>query len=251
MNELIQRTETMSSLEIAQVTNKRHKDVLEAIRKMEPAWVKVSGRNFPLTSYADAQGKPRPMYVLSKRECLYVATKFNDEARAKLVIRWEELERERQKQFQVPTTFREALLLAAEQQAKIEEQQKVIEIKDEQLSELTEKLTGMEPKAAFTDAVSASRSSCLIGELAKLLRQNGVETGEKRLFAWMRDNGYLGRYGERYNIPNQEYIERGYFELKMGTRSGNNGALYTTITTKVTGKGQVYFVNKLKQINYK
>lgn len=84
--------ETMSSLEIAEITGKLHKDVLEAIRNMEPAWEKVSGRKFPLAEYTDAQGKLRPMYKLSKSECLYVATKFNDEARAKLIIRWEYLE---------------------------------------------------------------------------------------------------------------------------------------------------------------
>ena len=102
------------------------------------------------------------------------------------------------------------------------------------------------PAVTFTQAVSGSASSCLIGELAKLIDQNGYPMGEKRLFQWMRDNGYLGTKGERYNIPNQRYIEQGLFELKKGTRSGNNGVMYTTITPKVTGKGQIYFVNKFK-----
>jgi anti-repressor protein len=90
----------------------------------------------------------------------------------------------------------------------------------------------------------ASNSSCLIGELAKLIAQNGYPIGEKRLFAWMREKGYLGKHGERYNIPNQQYIEQGLFEIKKGVRSGSGGVLHTTITSKVTGKGQVYFVNK-------
>ena len=102
------------------------------------------------------------------------------------------------------------------------------------------------PAVTFTQAVSGSASSCLIGELAKLIDQNGYPMGEKRLFKWLRENGYLGTKGERYNIPNQRYIEQGLFELKKGTRSGNNGVMYTTITPKVTGKGQVYFVNKFK-----
>ena len=72
-----------------------HNDVMKAIRKMEPAWEKVNGRNFALVAYTDSKGEQRPCYSLSKTECLYIATKFNDEARAKLVIRWEELERER------------------------------------------------------------------------------------------------------------------------------------------------------------
>lgn len=102
------------------------------------------------------------------------------------------------------------------------------------------------PAVTFTQAVSGSASSCLIGELAKLIDQNGYPMGEKRLFKWLRENGYLGTKGERYNIPNQRYIEQGLFELKKGTRSGNNGVMHTTITTKVTGKGQIYFVNKFK-----
>ena len=82
----------MTSLEIAEVTGKQHKHVMEAIRKMEPAWVKVNGSNFRLVEYRDKKGELRPCYSLTKTECLYIATKFNDEARAKLVLRWEELE---------------------------------------------------------------------------------------------------------------------------------------------------------------
>ena len=85
----------MTSLEIAQVTGKMHKDVMKAIRNMEPAWLKVNGRNFALVDYTDSKGEQRPCYSLSKMECLYIATKFNDEARAKLVIRWQQLEQER------------------------------------------------------------------------------------------------------------------------------------------------------------
>ena len=117
-----------------------------------------------------------------------------------------------------------------------EEQQKRIEAE--------RKVTAAAPAVAFTNAVQSANNSCLIGELAKLIAQNGYSIGEKRLFAWMRDNGYLGKHGERYNIPNQQYVEQGLFELKKGVRSGSNGVLHTTITPKVTGKGQVYFVNK-------
>ena len=85
--------QTMTSLEIAELTGKQHKDVMKAIRNMEPAWVKVNGRKFALVEYLDKKGELRPCYQLTKTECLYIATKFNDEARAKLVLRWEELER--------------------------------------------------------------------------------------------------------------------------------------------------------------
>jgi phage antirepressor protein len=119
-------------------------------------------------------------------------------------------------------------------------------LKDERQKriEAEQSVKAAQPAITFTKAVSGSVSSCLIGELAKLINQNGTPMGEKRLFQWMRDNGYLGTKGERYNIPNQKYVDMGLFELKKGVRSGNNGVLHTTITTKVTGKGQIYFVNK-------
>jgi len=85
----------MTSLEISQITGKPHNDVLKAIRKMEPAWKKVNGGNFSLVDYCDSKGQLRPCYSLDKTECLYIATKFNDEARAKLVLRWQTLEKER------------------------------------------------------------------------------------------------------------------------------------------------------------
>ena len=82
----------MTSMEIAQLTGKQHKDVLKAVRNMEPAWTNVTGRKFALSEYQDATGRTLPCYSLTKTECLYIATKFNDEARARLVLRWQELE---------------------------------------------------------------------------------------------------------------------------------------------------------------
>ena len=90
----------MTSLEIAELTGKQHFHVMEAIRKMEPAWVKIAASNFRLGTYKDANGQLRPCYQLTKTECLYIATKFNDEARAKLVLRWQELELQEQKRRQ-------------------------------------------------------------------------------------------------------------------------------------------------------
>lgn len=101
------------------------------------------------------------------------------------------------------------------------------------------------PKVLFADSVAASRSSILIGELAKLIKQNGVDMGQKRLFQWMRENGYLiKRCGSEYNLPTQRSMERGLMEIKE-TSVIHSG--YTTIskTPKVTGKGQVYFINLL------
>lgn len=120
------------------------------------------------------------------------------------------------------------------------EKQRLLEINQTAQKQLAEQA----PSVLFRQAVEGAKSSCLIGELAKIIAQNGVDMGEKRLFFWLRENGYLGKHGERYNVPNQQYIEQGLFEIKKGVRSGNGGVLHTTITTKVTGKGQVYFVNK-------
>ena len=90
----------MTSLEIAELTGKQHKNIMQAIRNMEPAWVKIAGLKFQLGSYEDANGQLRPCYQLTKTECLYIATKFNDEARARLVLRWQELELQEQKRRQ-------------------------------------------------------------------------------------------------------------------------------------------------------
>lgn len=97
------------------------------------------------------------------------------------------------------------------------------------------------PKALFADAVAASDNSILVGELAKILRQNGVETGQNRLFRWMRDNGYIMRYT---NAPTQYSMERGLMEVKERAINNPDGSVRITQTTKATGKGQAYFVNK-------
>ena len=102
----------------------------------------------------------------------------------------------------------------------------------------------MQPKALFADAVSASKTSILIGDLAKLICQNGYEIGQKRLFQWLRDNGYLIKNGASKNMPMQRYVEQGLFEIKESNVVNPDGSVRITKTIKVTGKGQVYFVNK-------
>ena len=109
---------------------------------------------------------------------------------------------------------------------------------------LLEKAEADAPKVLFADAVAASHTSILIGDLAKLIRQNGVEVGQNRLFQWLRDNGYLCSTGERYNLPTQKSMELKLFEVKETTISNPDGSIRITRTTKVTGKGQAYFVNK-------
>lgn len=127
-----------------------------------------------------------------------------------------------------------ALLVA---QSKIAERDQIIAKKQERIEQ-------MKPKALFADAVSASKHSILVGDLAKLICQNGYLIGQKRLFQWMRENGYLMTQGSSYNRPKQRYVEQGLFEIKESTINNPDGSVRITITPKVTGKGQVYFVNK-------
>lgn len=195
----------------------------------------VAALNFEPGNYKDANQQDRPCYYLTKKGCLILASGYDAKLREKIIDRWEELETEKQTGgFQIPQSYSEALKLATAQAEQIEQQQK-------QLAEQA-------PSVVFRQAVEGAKTSCLVGELAKLIAQNGYNIGEKRLFAWLREHGYLGRHGERYNVPNQTYVEQGLFELKKGVRSGTGGVMHTTLTTKVTGKGQIYFVNKfLKQ----
>lgn len=109
---------------------------------------------------------------------------------------------------------------------------------------LIEENKELKPKALFADAVSASNESILIGQLAKLIRQNGYEIGQNRLFEYLRENGYLIKKGERYNQPTQKSMDLGLFEVKERTITNPDGSTRITLTTKVTGKGQVYFINK-------
>lgn len=102
----------------------------------------------------------------------------------------------------------------------------------------------MRPKEIFADAVKASDSSILIGDLAKILRQNGVDTGQKRLFEQLRNEGYLMKTGSSRNMPKQKYVENGFFQIKETVISNPDGSVRMTKTTKVTGKGQQHFLNK-------
>lgn len=127
---------------------------------------------------------------------------------------------------------------------------RALKIADRKINHLTEQNKAlvadneqMKPKALFADAVASADTSILIGDLAKLIRQNGVMIGPKRLFAWMRDNGYLMKCGTSYNMPTQRSMELGIFEVKERTIQNPDGSARITRTTKVTGKGQQYFVN--------
>ena len=121
---------------------------------------------------------------------------------------------------------------------------RALNIANTRLSILETTVEKMKPKALFADAVAASKTSILVGELAKILRQNNVEIGQNRLYEYLRSNGYLHRGGSSRNLPTQRSMEMGLFEIKETTHTNPDGTVLITKTTKVTGKGQQYFINK-------
>lgn len=227
-----------NSLLVAEKFGKEHRRVMQDIRELGCS-EEFRLHNFVQSSYINSQNKEMPMIIMTKDGFTLLAMGYTGDMAMKFkeeyIAAFNTMEQTlKSGGFQVPTSFREALLLAAEQQEKIEAQQK-------QLAEQA-------PKVLFANAVETSQKSCLVGELAKILRQNGVDIGEKRLFTWMRENGYLCSYGERYNHPTQKSMDLELFEMKKTTITKPSGEIIVSVTPKVTGKGQVYFVNKfLKQ----
>ena len=120
---------------------------------------------------------------------------------------------------------------------------RALQIAERKIKNLEDKALAEKPKVLFADAVSASHTSILVGDLAKLLRQNGVDIGQNRLFKFLREKGYLCGGGERYNLPTQRSMDREWFQVKETTINQPDGSIRVTRTVKVTGKGQQYFIN--------
>ena len=179
MSGMMDAEQRMTSLTIAQVTGKMHKDVLKAIRNMEPAWLKVNGRHFELVEYKDSKGELRPCYSLTKAECLYIATKFSDEARARLVKRWYQLERE-----QLGVRMEEQKLLVTERE---------IMLKSDEI------------RRGLIAGENADADGCYtVSQLAEMMEIT-VKELNKRLVA----EGVQFRNGGRYMLT-KEYEGRGY-----------------------------------------
>ena len=179
MSGMMDAEQRMTSLTIAQVTGKMHKDVLKAIRNMEPAWLKVNGRHFELVEYKDSKGEFRPCYSLTKAECLYIATKFSDEARARLVKRWYQLERE-----QLGVKMEEQKLLVTKRE---------IMLKSDEI------------RRGLIAGENADADGCYtVSQLAEMM-QITVKELNKRLVA----EGVQFRNGGRYMLT-KEYEGRGY-----------------------------------------
>lgn len=223
VGETINAKEYMTSKEIATITGKPHNDVLKAIRAMELAWYKITKGNFSLSEYTDSTGRKLPMYKLTKTECLYIATKFNDEARAKLVIRWEELEtKERQNVPALPQTYLEAL--------------KALVLSEEQKQVLALENESMKPKSDYFDTLVERGSNLNLRDTAKMI---GVS--ERFFIEYLLLNGYLYRDAKRRLKPIAKYVGK-YFVLKEWVRGENTGS--QTLVT-VEGKDKFYqLINK-------
>ena len=165
-------------------------------------------------------GRPKKEYFLSIDTAKEIAMVENNDQGRKVRKYFIEVEKKARQIYSVPKSFSEALYLASELQKRIDSDR---------------------PKVIFADAVEASHTSILIGELAKMLNQNGVNIGQFRLFQWMRDNGYLIK---NKNIPTQRSMDLKLMEIKERTINNPNGSIRITQTVKVTGKGQQYFINK-------
>lgn len=240
MNELEQKT--LTSMEVAEMVGKDHKNILRDIRgyNEELCQLKIEPSDFFTEStYQNSQNKTQPCYLVTKKGCEFIAHKLTGikgtEFTAKYINRFHEMEEVIRTQ--IPTG-KELLALA------VIEAQKTIDSLKQHNTKLIEDCERMKPKEIFADAVATSHTSILVGDLAKLISQNGYEIGQKRMFIWLRENGYLIKSGNSRNIPTQRYIEQGLFEIKESNVLNPDGSVRITRTTKVTGKGQIYFINK-------
>lgn len=233
-----------SSRQIAENFGKEHKDVLRAIENIKAQNCALTSMFFEAT-YTAGTGKAYPMYLMNRDGFSLLVMGFTGKAALEWKLKYIAAFNAMEKQLaQRPQLSRSELMAQALIAAHDE-----LEHKDRQIAELT-------PKGIFADAVSASKKSILVGELAKLLCQNGVQIGQNRLFSWMRERGYLIKDPKRsdYNMPTQRAVEQGLFEIKETTVVHSDGHTSINKTPKVTGKGQIYFVNlflkdKAKQLD--
>ncbi|PCD16122.1 phage antirepressor KilAC domain-containing protein, partial [Clostridioides difficile] len=233
----------VESREVAELIEKDHNQLLRSIRGyisvLEQSAKLHTDDFFIESTYKNENNQKYPCYLLTKKGCDMVANKMTGEKgiifTAIYVTKFEEMERElKEQQPKLPTTYKEAL-----QQLLIEvEEKEQLQLENQEKDKVIQL---QQPKVLFADSVASSDNSILVGELAKLLRQNGIDTGQNRLFDWLRNNGYLiKRKGEDYNTPTQKSVDLGVIETKEGTRVHPDGHTSITKTPKITGKGQIY-----------
>lgn len=243
MEEIIQK-ETMTSLEIAEVTGRNHKDVMRSIREMEVAWEKVNGRKFALVDYKDAKGEMRPCFSLTKTECLYIATKFNDEARAKLIVRWEELENQVRKNEIIMPNFSnpaEAARAWADQYERTLALEADNKKKDTEILQLNGAVAEMRPKVTYVDMILASKETVTTTQIAQDYGQSA-----KAFNVLLRNFGIQHKVGGQW-ILYAKYLPYGYVQsdtVPIVHRNGTNG---TVMHTKWTQKGRLFLYEELKK----
>lgn len=248
MKELVFKGESnqvlTNSLLIAERFGKEHQHVLRDVRNLINGGVSKIGDTpaFAEATYIHPQnGQEYPMFIMNRDGFTLLAMGFTGEKALQFKLEYINAFNKMEETiknggFNVPKSFREALLLAAEQQEVIENQQKQIEEKNA-------KIEADKPKVLFSEAVSASNKSILVRELAKLITQNGYQIGEKQLYERLRKAGYLCSVGESRNQPTQTYMNIGLFEIKKRViMDGDEAKVYNT--TVVTPKGVHYFINK-------
>lgn len=247
MNEIstIVDGERMTSLQIAEITGKRHADVMKSIRKMEPAWEKVAEGKFSLGSYKDENNQDRPCYSLNKEECLYIATKFNDEARAKLIKRWKELEE--QYKPSVPQNYLEALksLVKSEeekQQLALEnrkQQQEILTISKENMK-LGNKITEMLPKVSYYDQILQSNATMTITQIAQDYGMSALKMN-KELEAMKIQHKVRGQW-----ILYGQFLTGGYVHSRAIDIIRSDGRHDVKYNTEWTTKGRIFLYEALK-----
>jgi phage antirepressor YoqD-like protein len=236
--------QTMTSLQIAEVTGKRHSDVLEAIRNMEPAWEKVAQRRFPLGSYKDSNNQSRPCYYLNKRECLYIATKFNDEARAKLILRWEELENANHKNVLALPDFTnpaEAARAWAEQYESRMLEAKRADEAEQQVLQLAAEVEKMQPKVSYYDMILNNKSTVLVTQIAQ---DYGMSA--KAFNKTLNELGVQRKVNDQW-ILYASYLGQGYVQSKPVDITHNDGSKSVKYNTEWTQKGRLFLYDFLKQ----
>ena len=229
-----------SSRDVAKRFGKEHKHVLAAIRQLLVA--ENSATKFFHETEFEYRGQKFPEYLMNRDGFSLLAMGFTGKEAVQWKLKYIEAFNQMEKQLAQRPQLSRAELMAQALIAAHDE----LEHKDAQIAELT-------PKGIFADAVSASKKSILVGELAKLLCQNGVQIGQNRLFSWMREHGYLIRDPKRsdYNMPTQRTVEMCLFEIKETTVVHSDGHTSINKTPKVTGKGQIYFVNQFLNVRAK
>lgn len=239
------------SREIAEMIGKQHKHLLRDIDGYVAILGKSTGPKLdPLDffipgTYQDAKGETRRKYDCTRKGCDMIANKLTGEKgvlfTAMYVTKFEEMERAIRAGLPRELTRLELIELAREAElARLEAEKRN--------AELQARIERDRPKVLFAEAVAVSSTSILVRELAVILKQNGVEIGEKRLFKWLRENGYLvKRAGTDRNMPTQRSMELGLFEVKETPIVHSDGRVTVGKTPKVTGKGQIYFVNLFKR----